>query len=225
MIAVNFEFIFKLISILSSKKSQLFYHVRKINQQQFLKMNFISKLVKLNPSKNLLSSIRNVSTSNFLKNVQENNQTSNCCPPCSMYFKDVECKVNEQISLEFLAFYNYLGMFNHFSRSDVALNGCKNFFLKCAEEEKKHALQLCNYQNMRGGTVNLMDIEKPIKSICTVKDAFTYSLQMEKKITEKLIDLKNVAAKCDDSVTHDFIVNKFIMPQVRIWNLFLMTKC
>ncbi|XP_070492223.1 soma ferritin-like [Chironomus tepperi] len=181
-------------------------------------MNFISKLAKFNPSKNILNSIRNVSTSNYLKDVQDNNKQSNCCPPCppcSMYFKEVECKVNEQIALEFVAFYNYLGIFNHFGRSDIALNGCKHFFLKCAEEEKKHALKLCNYQNMRGGTVNLMDVEKPIKSFCTVKDAFIYSLQMEKKITEKLIDLKNVAKKCDDCVTHDLIVNEFIKHQYK----------
>lgn len=175
-------------------------------------MNFISKLTKFNPSFNFLSSIRHVSTSNYLKNVQDTNN----CPPCSMYFKEVECKVNEQIALEFVAFYNYLGMFNHFARSDVALNGCKHFFLKCAEEEKKHALKLCNYQNMRGGCVNLMDIEKPIKPVCTVKDAFNYSMQMEKKITEKLMELKNVATKCDDCVTHDLIVNDFLKHQVRI---------
>ena len=71
---------------------------------------------------------------------------------------------------------------------------------------------------MRGGTVNLMDIEKPIKSFCTVKDAFSYSLQMEKKITEKLLELKNVAKKCDDCVTHDMIVNDFIKHQVSYWN-------
>lgn len=181
-------------------------------------MNFKFKLTKFNPSRNYFNSLRNVSTSKYLNNVQDSNKLSNYYPPCSMYFKEVECKVNEQIALEFVAFYNYLGMFNHFARSDVALSGCKQFFLKCAEEEKKHALKLCNYQNMRGGSVNLLDIEKPIKSFCTVKDAFSYSLQIEKKITEKLIELKNVAKKCDDCVTHDMIVNDFIKHQVSMWN-------
>lgn len=188
-----------------------------------------------------ISSIRGISHSKILQTAcpepQKQATTSSPCapppcppPPCpacpgpnEFFTREIETKLNEQIAIEFMAFYNYLGIFNHFSRSVVGLKGCRDYFLNCAEEEKRHAMRLCNYQAERGGCVQLMDIEKPCRIPCTVKDAFNYSLQMEKKITEKLLELKCLAKKCDDSVTHDLIVNEFIKNQVFANNWIFLT--
>jgi len=123
------------------------------------------------------------------------------CTKCGFYSKEVEAKIS------------YFSMFLHFGRADVALSGCKSFFGSCAKEEQEHALKLCNYQAVRGGTIELMDILKPDKFSFSVPDAFCYSLQMEKHLTERLMELKATAAVCGDDVTLD-VVNELVKHQV-----------
>lgn len=150
----------------------------------------------------------------------KSSKTSRCfsdskCTKCGFYSRNVEEKINEQIAMEFRAAYAYLSMQCHFARADVALGGCEKFFKLCAGEEKDHAMKLCKFQNYRGGTINLMTIENPPKICYTISDAFVAAVQMEKKLTEKLIEVKNTAQKCDDDVTVDFIVTEFLRDQVR----------
>lgn len=135
---------------------------------------------------------------------------------CGFYSKNVEDKINEQIAVELRTAYTYLSMECHFARSDVALAGCEKFFKMAAEEEKHHAMKLCDYQAYRGGTVHLMTIEKPAKLCYSVPDAFALSLQLEKEMTGNLIDLKDTAMESDDDVTVDFIVSRFLTEQVKI---------
>lgn len=113
---------------------------------------FIKSFAPLNPFQTLISyQVRNV-----------NYKNSNC-NKCGFYSKNVEDEINKQIAIELSASYAYMSMFCHFARADVALAGCENFFRKCANEERKHAMKLCNYQTYRGGTIQLMNIEKPPK--------------------------------------------------------------
>lgn len=137
------------------------------------------------------------------------------CNKCGFYSKNVEDEINKQIAIELSASYAYMSMFCHFARADVALVGCEKFFRKCAKEERMHAMKLCNYQTYRGGTIQLMNIEKPPKVCYSISDAFVSAAQLEKMLTEKLIEVKETAQRCDDDVTVDFIVTEFIREQVR----------
>lgn len=60
-----------------------------------------------------------------------------------------------------------------------------------------------------------MNIEKPPKVCYSISDAFVSAAQLEKMLTEKLIEVKETAQRCDDDVTVDFIVTEFIRKQVR----------
>lgn len=113
-----------------------------------------------------------------------------CCkedpPGRHGYHEEIERMVNNQIVAEFSAGYTYLSMAAYFGRSDVALPGCHAFFSKMYLEEQEHALKLIEYQNMRGGRVELCPIsvfseDQDWKSICNV---FTVSLNMEKTVKE-----------------------------------------
>lgn len=137
------------------------------------------------------------------------------CRKCGFYSTEVEDKINERIAMEFCASYTYLSMFCHFARSDVALSGCEKFFKRCASQEKQHAMRLCNYQTLRGGEIKLMTLEQPPKLCYTIADAFVTAVCIEKSLTEKLIEVKETAMRCDDDVTVDFIVTKFLKHQIK----------
>jgi len=137
------------------------------------------------------------------------------CVKCGFYSKVVENKINEQILSEFRAAYIYFSMCCHFSRTDVALPGCEKFFKIAANEEIDHAKKLCNFQTLRGGTIQLMNIDIPDKISYNISDVFIYSVHLETNLTEKLLELKETAQKCDDDVTVDFIVTEFIHDQYK----------
>lgn len=102
------------------------------------------------------------------------------------YHEDVEKGVSQQIVAELAAGYTYLSMATYFGRSDVALAGCHAFFSKMYLEEQEHALKLIEYQNMRGGRVDFCPVSvlgdsQDWQGVC---NAFTVSLNMEKKVKE-----------------------------------------
>lgn len=155
------------------------------------------------------------SISKFTSITSQIRSTHSKCIKCGFYSKDVEQKINEQIALELRGAYTYMSMFCHFARSDVALIGCEKFFRQCADEERQHAMKLCDYQTHRGGSIELMSIEQPEKRWYTVSDAFVGAACLEHSMTKKLIEVKETAERCDDDVSVDFIVNEFIRDQVR----------
>lgn len=120
--------------------------------------------------------------------LQRNLSSCNDQPGRHGYHEDVERSVNQQIVSELAAGFTYLSMAAYFGRSDNPLPGCHAFFSKMYLEEQDHALKLIDYQNMRGGRVELCPIsvsgasdDQDWKSIC---NAFTASLKMEKDVKE-----------------------------------------
>lgn len=130
------------------------------------------------------------------------------------YHKDVEAQINNQISMELSASYSYFAMFCNFSRSDVSLKGCHLLFKQFAMEEQEHALKLCDYQTMRGGTIELFEIPKPYQTNFTIMQALTNSMELEHKIAENLTAVHATAMMHNDVVTADYISDEFIKEQV-----------
>lgn len=130
------------------------------------------------------------------------------------YHKDVEAQINIQISMELSASYTYFAMFCNFSRADVSMKGCHLLFKQFAKEEQEHALKLCDYQTMRGGTIALLEIPKPCQINFTVMQALTNSMELEQKIAEHLTEVHATAVKHSDVITADFISSEFIKEQV-----------
>lgn len=81
------------------------------------------------------------------------------------YAFEVEEGVNTQINNELSASYIYLAMSNYCRRTDVALPGASQYFLNQSNEERQHAQKLIDYQNDRGGKVELFVLKAPPKQV------------------------------------------------------------
>ena len=134
--------------------------------------------------------------------------------------KEFEKLINEQISFEMHAFYEYYNMSLYFGRGDVALDKLSVYFKKLSDEEKEHADMFASYQHKRGGSVILYDIKEPLFSVSTedtvegndILRAFEKSLAMEKKIYLNLLDLHSKAEL--DPHLEGFIESEFLTEQI-----------
>lgn len=94
------------------------------------------------------------------------------------YSEAVEIGVNTQINNELTAMYTYLAMVcifdshlyahcflqsNYCRRPQIALPGAGQFFLNQSDEERQHAQLLIDYQNERGGIVQLHVLNAPTR--------------------------------------------------------------
>ncbi|ELT95406.1 hypothetical protein CAPTEDRAFT_19905 [Capitella teleta] len=131
------------------------------------------------------------------------------------FHSDCEALINKQINMEMHANYVYTSMAYYFDRDDVALSGFARFFRKAAEEEREHAERLMKYQNTRGGRVVLQDIQKPEQEEWgTGLDAMLFSLDMEKRVNQSLLDLESTALAHADPELADFIASEYLHEQV-----------
>lgn len=122
-----------------------------------------------------------------------------------------EAAVNKQINVEYTASYAYHAIWAYFDRDIVALPGFANYFSKQSEEERDHAQEFMQYQNKRGGTVELQPIAVPEMKF-TMEDgtsdavyAMDLHLQLEKFVYHKLNELHKVAEDAKDAQMQDFV--------------------
>lgn len=80
------------------------------------------------------------------------------------YVEDVNTALYGQIKKELQASYIYQAYASYFQRADVALHGIHKFFAAASLEEREHAQKLIDYINMRGGNVQLENID--LKGAC-----------------------------------------------------------
>ncbi|PAA66162.1 hypothetical protein BOX15_Mlig006278g2 [Macrostomum lignano] len=131
------------------------------------------------------------------------------------FHEDCEAAINKQINMELYASYTYQAMHFHFLREDVALKGIAGFFGKSSEEEREHAEKLMKYQNMRGGTIVLQDVQKPAKQTWgSMLEAIQDALELEKVVNQSLLDLQKLADSRGDPQLCDFIEGEYLKEQV-----------
>lgn len=111
--------------------------------------------------------------------------------------------LNEQIGMEFQAFYSYLSMSSYFEAN--AWDGFANWMSTQSDEERAHAMKFYNYLLDRGATVSLPAIEAPEKDFDSPLAAFEASLAQEKKVTAAINKLYKLAHNCDDYATVSFL--------------------
>lgn len=103
----------------------------------------------------------------------------------STYHKDLESAMNQQIHTELNASYTYFSMACYFGNTNVALPGSHGFYMKMHQEEYEHATMLINYQNLRGGSVELSNIEAPkTKDWISIANTLDISLDLENLVKE-----------------------------------------
>lgn len=127
------------------------------------------------------------------------------------YDREQEEAVNRHINVEYTAMYAYHALYAYFTRDTVALPGFAKYFNDQSLEERSHAQEFMDYQNKRGGRVELMPIAVPEMAF-TMNDgtsdavyAMDLALQLEKFVYHKLKDLQEIADNKNDSQMSDFI--------------------
>ncbi|XP_037938235.1 soma ferritin [Teleopsis dalmanni] len=137
---------------------------------------------------------------------------------CLMVRQNFPCAcekgINDQIKKELQASYDYMAIAYYFNRSDIALPGMFKFFKHASDEERQHAELFMDYQNKRGGTIELQDIEAPNKKVTSIKEAMVEALRMEKEVNQSLLDLHATATNENDPNLCDFLEANFLSEQV-----------
>ena len=127
-----------------------------------------------------------------------------------------EIRINKQIGLELYASHAYNNLYSYFKSDAVGFNGIAEYFKKCSDEEIEHARQFMDYQNIRGGRVELGMIESPLfefninsdKSI--LHQALYYALELEQKVYSSILD---ISKSSNDAGLEDFL-DDFIKEQL-----------
>ena len=148
-------------------------------------------------------------------------------PSCRLDNWDKKCEdvLNKQINLELWASYQYLAMWSYFDKSSVGLNNIAQFFKKSSEEEREHAQLLIEYQNKRGGHVELHDVQKPSLDFLLSNSidsdvllSFEKAIEMEQLVYKSLLNVHKVGEECNDPQFTDFVEGTFLNEQIEAIN-------
>ena len=101
---------------------------------------------------------------------------------------------NDQINKELYSEYLYLAMKTYFLEQN--LMGFVNWFDVQVQEEHAHAMGMFDYLNERGGTIDLLAIDKPV---------FEGSTPLEEFVTSRINALYDVAEEVKDRAAMKFL--------------------
>lgn len=113
--------------------------------------------------------------------------------------KGVQDALNDQISAELYAAYLYLAMSAHFDLK--SLLGFAKWMRHQAEEELTHAMRLFDYMNRRGARVRFGGVEAAPEDFGDPLQIFESSLAHEKKVSEMIHKLYDLAVSKHDHAT------------------------
>lgn len=119
--------------------------------------------------------------------------------------------LNEQLKHELYAAHLYMSMAGYCAGAD--LDGCSNFFLAQADEERFHAMKIFHFINVKDGAIKFDSLENPHTSYDSVLDVFEKALEHEKFVTSKIYDLMAIATDEREYATISFL-NWFVDEQV-----------
>jgi len=115
----------------------------------------------------------------------------------------METAINDQINAELYSAYLYLAMAAWYSAQ--GLKGFTNWERIQAQEERDHALKFYDYILARGGRVTLTPIEAPPTKWNSPAEAFRYQLEHEKKVTDRINNLVNLAMQEKDHASYNML--------------------
>lgn len=110
---------------------------------------------------------------------------------------------NDQINKELYSEYLYLAMKTYFLEQN--LMGFVNWFDCQVQEEHAHAMGMFDYLNERGGTIELMAIDKPIIEGHSPVEIFEHVLRHEEYVTSRINALYDVAEETRDRAAMKFL--------------------
>ncbi len=123
----------------------------------------------------------------------------------------MEQQLNQQINEELYSSYLYLAMSGHCRAA--SLNGFAHWLRLQSEEERGHAMKICDYVNDQGGRVVLQAIKQPKGEYQSYVEVFEEVLAHERHITKLFDGLVGLAGQLNDHATHAFL-QWFVSEQV-----------
>ncbi len=120
-----------------------------------------------------------------------------------MLSEKMEAALNQQLNRELYSAYLYLSMAAY--STSLGLKGCANWFTLQSNEEVTHAMKFYNYIHQQGRKVTLSAIEAPQKDYDSIIEAFNMTLEHEKKVTDLINKLMELARKENDVATEIFL--------------------
>jgi ferritin len=112
--------------------------------------------------------------------------------------------LNEQIKKELDSAYLYLSMAAYFDSEN--LEGMAHWMKLQAKEEFNHAMKFYNHINERGGKVEFFALEKPPMDWKDPYEVFKDVYEHEKKVTESIHNLVDLAKKENDHATYSMLM-------------------
>lgn len=119
--------------------------------------------------------------------------------------------LNEQITHELNAAHIYTAMAAYCVHAD--LDGCSNFFLVQAEEERFHAMKLFNYVGDQNAEIKIGALENPYNEYENVLEVFKAALEHEKLVTSQIYKMMDIATEEREYATISFL-NWYVDEQV-----------
>jgi len=115
--------------------------------------------------------------------------------------KKMNAAINRQICYEFSAMLQYVAIASHFVGE--SLHQLAGHFYRQAEEERDHAMRFIKYLLDAGGHAEIGDIPAPQNRFKSVEEAVKLSLDQEKKVTEQINQLIELAIKERDYISQN----------------------
>jgi ferritin len=119
--------------------------------------------------------------------------------------------LNEQIGHEFYSSNLYLAIASYFE--NIPLDGFMKWYRKQAEEEHEHGMKIYNYINDRNLQAVIPALEMPPITFKSIEEAIKLALEHEKKVTQLIYTIYDLAVAEKDHATHVFL-QWYIMEQV-----------
>jgi ferritin len=116
-----------------------------------------------------------------------------------MISKKIQKALNEQINRESFSEYLYLSMEAWFT--EQKLDGFAHWMNIQQMEEKFHSMKFYHYILSRGGSIELLAMDKPQCKFESPLQIFTLAYEHEQYITKSINDLVDLATKENDQAT------------------------
>ncbi len=123
----------------------------------------------------------------------------------------MQVALNAQLNEEFFSSFLYLSMSAYFDR--LSMSGLANWMKIQSQEEYIHAMKIYTYLLHKGGRVELHTISQPKLDWKNVLEVFEDTIYHERKITELVDNLVNLALDLKDHATNSFL-QWFVTEQV-----------
>ena len=117
--------------------------------------------------------------------------------------KRVHELLNQQINKEFYSAYLYLEFSNYFE--DRGLDGCANWYMIQAQEERDHALLFMKYMQSIGLKVTLEAIDKPHRTYGAVIEPLEEAAKHERYVSALINDIYQACHEDKDYRTLKFL--------------------